>query len=642
MEKLRGLLHELGVNTLGCTGSGRGEGFPCAVTLRGGGSLVLDLPDPALLSSLDPDHVGAALLDRKGAAIRLWGLARKVRLLNSKDGLMSTELGSLVEQAFEGDSGSLYIDGVRFYASRIGEEVQAQVFLLVTNAAEERQTRREAAKSAREAMALSRLGRALSMNTAAQPMCVAAVHEIASSWELAAVVLWVRERDSETLLLSAATGVNRQGITAMNRLSMEGSPTCLAELVAQSQRAANFGEASESLLCSDLEARFCYLKPGGVSVHPLVVGGQLLGVLELIGREGDRMFAESQAFFQTVAEHLALALNGACLFESFERLASHDPLTGIANHRTLQEVLRNRIAEAERTKQQIGAMMIDVDHFRSFNEDEGHDTGDAVLKLVADAIRGTVRQYDLAARYGGEEFTAILPSAGKDTTLVIAERIRKKVSSIPLVSRIGRVRHVTVSIGCAVFPNSAADGAQLLRAADQALFDAKKHGRNRVVFFEGEAPHDSQASECDDAVAWKWVSARNRKRAAERLKQMSRQIEHVSRVLGLSRTQVNVLRGAVILTDTYQSAKRGANKERLRAIESAHDLRLLLPTLHSLGERFDGRGPRGATGEIIPLLGRVFEVLTAIHDDSAAVLFQDRGRFDPDIVAILSDLEMAA
>jgi diguanylate cyclase (GGDEF)-like protein len=118
--------------------------------------------------------------------------------------------------------------------------------------------------------------------------------------------------------------------------------------------------------------------------------------------------------------------------------------------------------------------MVDVDHFRRFNEEAGHDAGDRVLKQVAKALATCVREYDLAARYGGEEFTLILGGVTADQAFAIAERARMAVEDLG---------GVTASFGCAVFPDVAFDAAGLLKAADQALYEAKRLGRNRTVVY---------------------------------------------------------------------------------------------------------------------------------------------------------------
>jgi diguanylate cyclase (GGDEF)-like protein len=119
--------------------------------------------------------------------------------------------------------------------------------------------------------------------------------------------------------------------------------------------------------------------------------------------------------------------------------------------------------------------MVDVDHFRRFNEESGHDAGDRVLRQVARALSTCVRDYDLAARYGGEEFTLVLGGVSADQAYAIAERARLAVESLDC--------SVTASFGCAVFPDVAFEAGALLKAADQALYEAKRLGRNRTVVF---------------------------------------------------------------------------------------------------------------------------------------------------------------
>lgn len=636
---LRDALAAAGVPTVAANPRGSCSGFPFVLTLADGSEVVLDLAEPWLFDRGDPEALGIAFLDADGKPIKLWGLAKRVRALSQTRAARTSEWLQLLRASGEGEPGSAFADRFRLHTIPLRSESCQGTLVLVTNASEEKQAKDRGELLTRESATFRRLGRILTTNSPAKDLCVAALHELGSTWELGAVLLWTLDPAQEGLKLTASSGVNRQGTALIERLSLKASPTCLAELAAQSLTSAHFVGVQESLMAQDLEAKFCYLKPGGMSVFPLVVGGQLLGVLELIGREGDRLFEEAQSFFQTVAEHLALALYGANLFESFERLASHDPLTGISNHRSLQDFLRSRLSEAERSNQEIGVIMIDVDFFRSFNEEEGHDTGDSVLKQVAETIRDTVRPYDMAARYGGEEFAAVLCNAGKDTTLMIAERIRKRVSNISIQSKTGRARRVTVSLGCAVFPGSGQDGAGLLRSADEALFEAKRKGRDRVVFRETQSGGDEEGS-WDESAFWRFLSKRQRKAAADRLTGLERQLIALSRTLGLSRTQWQVLRAATVVWDAFTEARE--DSARLTAFEAADELRLVLPTLFGALERFDGAGPGKRKSDSIPLLGRVLSVLLALHGEGGASLYADEGRFDPEIVALVSDLELAA
>ncbi|MBX3120318.1 MAG: diguanylate cyclase [Fimbriimonadaceae bacterium] len=640
-QKLIELLHHFGVHTVQDRKGEFDTGFPVYLPLQDGGSLLLDLPEPGLISSLDPDSVGVAVIDLLGYPRAVWGLARRVRFFKGTDNVLYTDIGALVKAAMDGVSGSLYLDGMRFHVGGIDPRSATDLVVLVTNANEERSARRQASKSSREAEALKRLGRVLSMNQQLTPLAIAAVHEITSATELAAVLLWVANHETQTLSLTASTGANRSGTSALQSLDLRGGGTCIAELVAMSKQGFSIPNVADHLLTADLEAKFCYLKPGPMSVHPLEIGDTLIGVLELIGREGEANFPENLELFEVMAEHLALALNNSLLFEKLEKQASHDPLTGIANHRTLHEFLKGRIAETQRTGQELSAVMIDVDHFRSFNEEEGHEAGDTVLKMVADTLKAALRPYDLCARYGGEEFTLVLPGSNAEAALIVAERVRKRIESVPFITRTGRMRHVTASMGLAVYPESAQDGVNLLRAADQALFEAKRTGRNRIVVFEGELG-EVQTDDFDVSSLWKFVTAKSRKKVEEKLDKLEVHMHLLEVSLGLTKSQRQMLRGLAMLQDVYRRAKKSTRTGMLEKLETAPELRALLPSLQALEERYDGRGPLGQAGNRVPLLSRVLSVCNALVEDSGKSLLEPPGKYDPEIVAIVARMEDAA
>lgn len=165
---------------------------------------------------------------------------------------------------------------------------------------------------------------------------------------------------------------------------------------------------------------------------------------------------------------------------SLAELAATDSLTGLPNRRQLDQVLRREWARAQRTQRPIAVLMIDVDHFRGFNERHGHQGGDEALRRVADAIADSLlRPTDLAARYGGEEFVAVLPDTDLAGALTLAERVRQGVEALPPYG--GDERSVSVSIGIGVYePGTAQTLADLIARADEALYRAKRDGRNRV------------------------------------------------------------------------------------------------------------------------------------------------------------------
>lgn len=168
------------------------------------------------------------------------------------------------------------------------------------------------------------------------------------------------------------------------------------------------------------------------------------------------------------------------LEEELRKLSTTDGLTGLYNRRFLDETLERELSRAARYQLSLSVLMCDIDHFKRFNDTHGHDMGDRVLKTVAMTFRGALRNNDFACRYGGEEFLAILPNTGKTGAYNVAERFRQDIEALD----IGGLK-VTMSIGAAAFPQiPASTGAQLVEAADGALYEAKNSGRNRVRMAE--------------------------------------------------------------------------------------------------------------------------------------------------------------
>lgn len=163
------------------------------------------------------------------------------------------------------------------------------------------------------------------------------------------------------------------------------------------------------------------------------------------------------------------------------QLAATDALTGLANRRALDQTLNQEFARAQRSGNNLSLLMIDVDHFKAFNDRHGHQLGDVTLRAVAEVIHGSIRRpADLAARYGGEEFAVILPETTMAGACALAEQIRLSVEQLAPVGQ--NTTPLTVSIGvCTWSGNNEGDLENLLRNADKALYQAKFHGRNRVV-----------------------------------------------------------------------------------------------------------------------------------------------------------------
>lgn len=596
-----------------------------------------------MLDLFDPERIGLAVSDEKGNLVKKWGLAQSAHMsVNGGDHINPILMG-LVRAAIRGQTVSTLIDEWRYQATLIEGVNPHHVLLLVADAREEAEAKRRAAQSDRKADALKRIGKALTMHQTLQPMSVAAAHAISAATELAAVLLWVKSSDDGPMELVASVGANRSGTTSLAKVELNGAATCVAEIAAERMKPIVVPNVHANQVTSELEAKFCYLSPGGLMVWPLIIGSKLVGLLEVVSRDDDTQFMEHQDLFATIAEHLSLALNSALMFENAERLAAFDPLTGIANHRTMQEFLHKRFLEAQRSNGTVGAIMLDVDHFRTFNEQEGHDAGDRVLKLVAEVLKTSVRPYDLAARYGGEEFTIVMPGVDSATVYAAGERIRMGIEQIEYVSALGVPRKITASLGCAIFPDNANDPAGLLKAADLALYEAKRTTRNRTVLYTGQCSKE-QKTETQALVASvrELLPDEFSKQSDAFLLKCKPHIARVSVELSLSMNQSQILECSALLLPYWTHLHQGSDKGAVTRLSAKSSLTSVLACLTMIDERFDGNGPRKTPGANIPLLTRVLAVMRAVVTGVSRPDLTEPGRYDPSVVELILGPEKAA
>ena len=228
-------------------------------------------------------------------------------------------------------------------------------------------------------------------------------------------------------------------------------------------------------------------------LHPLIVGGEPYGFLvRFEPKPGDdrRNMAGPGTIAQFVAA-VATALGNALLYRSVAEATLKDGLTGLYNHRYFQERLAAEVSRSERSGKPLTLLFFDIDHFKMLNDSQGHPVGDRILAGVAEILRNSSRvsdvpakvtQTDIAARYGGEEFVLILPETSREDGHAKAERLRLAIASYPFPGREAQPGGaITVSCGLAEYPRDAADAKALIEAADNALYEAKRNGRNRVV-----------------------------------------------------------------------------------------------------------------------------------------------------------------
>jgi diguanylate cyclase (GGDEF)-like protein/PAS domain S-box-containing protein len=219
---------------------------------------------------------------------------------------------------------------------------------------------------------------------------------------------------------------------------------------------------------------------------PLLAQGEALGVLHLRAGRGAAGRPETDMdhvarLAATVAEHLSLALANFALRDTLRSQSIRDPLTGLYNRRYMQESMERELHRAARAGTPVGVIQVDLDHFKAFNDGFGHAAGDAVLRAFGGCARSLVRAEDIACRYGGEEFTFIIPGADRATAAQRAEALRAAVEGLSTEARGQSLGGITLSAGVAAFPGDAGTMDDLLHAADAALYQAKRAGRNRVV-----------------------------------------------------------------------------------------------------------------------------------------------------------------
>jgi len=214
---------------------------------------------------------------------------------------------------------------------------------------------------------------------------------------------------------------------------------------------------------------------------PLIANREILGVLHLSRLGGNVMEAVIPWAAESIAERTAIAISVIRRVERLQIRATRDVLTGIYNRRFMEEALTIEQSRAERRGSPIGLMMVDVDYFKRFNDTFGHDAGDAVLRGIGRLLRRTMREGDMPCRYGGEEFAVILPGADLAQTRQRAEAIRTAIERWKPQNEGHSFGQVTVSIGIAALPLNGNSWQAALKVADEALYAAKRGGRNQVA-----------------------------------------------------------------------------------------------------------------------------------------------------------------
>jgi diguanylate cyclase (GGDEF)-like protein/PAS domain S-box-containing protein len=248
-------------------------------------------------------------------------------------------------------------------------------------------------------------------------------------------------------------------------------------------------ETKKTLLISDIQKDPRWNNASGLGwvrsmvSAPVVIQGRVENIINLISAIPDFFTQKHLDGIKAFADQAAIAIANAKLFEKVHYLSITDSLTDLYSRRYFFELAQFEIERSKRYKDAVCAMMVDIDHFKSINDDYGHAFGDEVIREIALRIKRSLRTIDIVARYGGEEFVILMPNTMLLEAAQVAERVREFVAGIPIIINSIQIQS-TLSIGVAELDGENPDLDQLIADADQALYNSKRAGRNQVAFFK--------------------------------------------------------------------------------------------------------------------------------------------------------------
>ena len=254
------------------------------------------------------------------------------------------------------------------------------------------------------------------------------------------------------------------------------------------------------LLCPHLK----YRPPGFALCIPMMAQGDAMGILHMrsdstalsqTDQDGLSLAESKQQIAIAMADSIVLALANLKLRIFLREQSIRDPLTGLFNRRYLEETLEREFNRAVRLQRSVGVIMLDLDHFKRFNDTHGHEAGDVLLRKLGTFLKQHLRGGDIACRYGGEEFALVLPEVSLENVRLRAEELREGIKHLNVEHNGKMLAALSMSLGIAMFPEHGATSQRVLNAADGALYEAKHKGRDRIVFASLEIADDLTASQ---------------------------------------------------------------------------------------------------------------------------------------------------
>ena len=329
-------------------------------------------------------------------------------------------------------------------------------------------------------MTLPDLARQLNSNNEKRKIPQILINFIEQLFDAEQVLIFLATQDGKHLALSAEKGLpetvrsasvvpfgkGRIGWVAWHQITMDENDFLQKSRVNRGEFDADLHPVFRTELCA-----------------PMVSQAQTIGVISVGGLL--RRPKNEKNMLKMVADLGSIAIQSTVLFNQIQESANSDGLTGLSNKRYFLQRLAEEIVKAEKEQQSLSVFIFDIDHFKNYNDTNGHPAGDEALKITGRILREAIRREDLAARYGGEEFVVLLPNTDKNGATITAEKLRRVVEAFAYPCQEKQPGgNLTISGGVATFPYDAKNSADLIRAADQGLYQGKRSGRNRVGVFE--------------------------------------------------------------------------------------------------------------------------------------------------------------
>ena len=375
-------------------------------------------------------------------------------------------------------------------------------------------------------------------------------------------------------------------------------------------------------------------------VTPLLKNDKIMGGLLVCNpTDGSAYGPEEMQALLNLAAHASTAIENAHYVKRTELMAVTDSLTELYNHREFQKRLDEEVERAKRYERHLSLLMMDIDHFKSFNDTYGHPFGDTILKKISDLILSQIRNVDIASRYGGEEFTIILPETDIEGALWVAERIRSKIFETVFETGSEIRTQVTVSIGIACL-SDVRDRVSFIAAADRALYIAKEAGRNQVCQYSSTFDKMVENQEASPDELRLGLLRNLAKSVDAKSPYMRGHSEEVARLtvqladslhlpgeesaglrqaallhnVGTANISGRILNKSTPLTSEEQKIIRAHPIVAEMLLKDSPHLHTIVPAVLYHHERFDGKGyPSGLAGEQIPYPARVLAVTSAYH-----------------------------